>query len=121
LESSFNPEASKIIDDLEGRFSSIRLTLRCLVGIMRRIRTYDEAWNSKDPVSSEKWRMAIKKEFNDMQSRVVWDVISKEEVPRDRRCIKCNWIFEINRNGIFRARLVACGCSQVPGVDFNES
>jgi hypothetical protein len=27
----------------------------------------------------------------------------------------------VKRNGVFRARLVACGCSQVPGVDFTES
>jgi Reverse transcriptase (RNA-dependent DNA polymerase) len=31
------------------------------------------------------------------------------------------WIFKIKRNGIFRARLVACGYSQVPGIDFQES
>ena len=56
-----------------------------------------------------------------MESRNVWDVIRKEEVPKDRRCIKCKWIFKIKRNGVFRARLVACGYSQVPGIDFNES
>ena len=56
-----------------------------------------------------------------MDTKNVWDIISKEEIPEERRCIKCKWIFKIKRNGIFRARLVACGYSQVPGVDFNES
>jgi Reverse transcriptase (RNA-dependent DNA polymerase) len=54
-----------------------------------------------------------------MESRNVWDAISKEEVPKDRRCIKCKWI--IKRNGVFRARLVACGYSQMPGIDFSKS
>jgi Reverse transcriptase (RNA-dependent DNA polymerase) len=35
--------------------------------------------------------------------------------------VKNKWIFKIKRNGIFRARLVACGYSQVPGIDFQES
>jgi hypothetical protein len=32
----------------------------------------------------------------------------------------CKWIFEIKRNGIVCSRLVACGYSQIPGVDFTE-
>jgi hypothetical protein len=36
-------------------------------------------------------------------------------------CIENKWVFKIKRNGIFHARLVACGYSQVPGVDFQES
>jgi hypothetical protein len=30
-------------------------------------------------------------------------------------------MFKIKRNGMFRAQLVACGYSQVPGVNFQES
>jgi hypothetical protein len=47
--------------------------------------------------------------------------MKKEDIPQDRRTIKCKWIFKIKRNGVFRARLVACGYSQIPGVNFNES
>jgi Reverse transcriptase (RNA-dependent DNA polymerase) len=56
-----------------------------------------------------------------MSKKEVWEIIKKENIPKDRRTIKCKWIFKIKRNGIFRARLVACGYSQIPGIDFNES
>ena len=83
--------------------------------------TFNEAWNCVNQADQIKWREAIKKEFNDMNDKMVWSVINKESIPEGRRCIKCKWIFKIKRNGVFRARLVACGYSQVPGVDFNES
>jgi hypothetical protein len=47
--------------------------------------------------------------------------MKKEDISQDRRTIKCKWIFKIKRNGVFRARLVACGYSQFPRVDFNEN
>ena len=39
-------------------------------------------------------------------------------MPPDRRCVNTKWLFNIKRNVIFRARLVACGYSQIAGVDY---
>jgi Reverse transcriptase (RNA-dependent DNA polymerase) len=65
--------------------------------------------------------VAIIKELGEMENKKVWEIIYKEDVPDGRRTIKCKWIFKIKRNAVFGARLVACGYSQVPGIDFNES
>ena len=50
----------------------------------------------------------------------VWKKVPRSTMGANRRCVKHKWVFEIKRSGIFRARLAACGYSQVPGVDFTE-
>ena len=45
----------------------------------------------------------------------------RSEVPHDRRCVKNKWVFKIKRNGVHRARLVACGYSQIAGVNFTDN
>lgn len=84
-------------------------------------KTFQEAWNHPDPKQRAMWREAIRKEFHDMIKRKVWRRVKKSSIPSNRRCVKCKWVFKIKRNGVFRARLVACGYSQIPGVDFSES
>jgi hypothetical protein len=56
-----------------------------------------------------------------MDKQQVWEIIKKEDIPENRRTIKCKCIFKIKRNGILRARFVACDYSQILGIDFNES
>jgi len=83
-------------------------------------KTFKEAWDHPDEEQKKKWREAINKGFKDMNDRNIWTIIKKSNMPPERRCVKNKWIFKIKRNGIFRARLVACGCSQIPGVDHDE-
>jgi Reverse transcriptase (RNA-dependent DNA polymerase) len=124
LESSFNPEASKIVKDIElGRDIILDQANIALFSGNFQLEpsTLDQAWNHADPKDQDNWRNVIKKELIDMESKKVWEVIKKEGIPEGRRTIKNKWIFKIKRNGVFRARLVACGYSQVPGIVFNES
>jgi hypothetical protein len=81
---------------------------------------FNEAYNYLEPDSRVKWRVAICKEFEDMKNKGEWGVIPKKNISEGRRCVKTKWVFKIKRNGIFRAILVVCGFSQVPGIDFTE-
>ena len=82
--------------------------------------SFDEAWNHPDPFQRERWREGIRKEFTKMNQKQVWRKIKRESMEPGRRCVKHKWVFDIKRSGTFRARLVACGYSQVPGQDFNQ-
>ena len=84
-------------------------------------RTFQEAWHHPDEEIRQFWREAIRKEFRSMIKRGVWRVMKKTNIGADRKCIKCKWVFNIKRNGTYRARLVACGYSQIAGVDFTEN
>ena len=54
-----------------------------------------------------------------MLKNKVWDLEGIDKLPPERKGIGCKWVFAIKRNGVYRARLVAKGYDQIPGVDFN--
>ena len=84
--------------------------------------SYNEAWNHPDRRFIERWKIGIKKELKSLVDvRKVWRVVKRASIPKGRRLVKSKWIFDIKRNGLFKVRLVACGYSQIPGVDFTES
>jgi Reverse transcriptase (RNA-dependent DNA polymerase) len=47
--------------------------------------------------------------------------IKQSQTQPGRVCIKYKWVFDVKRDGTFHTRLVACGYSQVLGVDFQKS
>ena len=84
-------------------------------------KTFQEAWHS--PVEEERnnWQIAIRKGIKSMISRGVWRKIDKVKIPENRRLIGNKWVFKIKRDGTYRARLVALGYSQIPGVDYTDN
>jgi hypothetical protein len=47
------------------------------------------------------WRIPFNKELGEMKNKKVWEIINTEDVPEERRTIKCKWVFKIKRNGMF--------------------
>ena len=84
-------------------------------------KSYKEAWDHPDPKMRAQWRKAFQKELGSMEKQKVWKVIKKKDMPKGRRCVRSKWVFDIKRNGMFKVRLVACGYTQIPGVDFTDS
>ena len=82
---------------------------------------FKDAWDHPVEEDKEKWRAAIRKEFQDMIKNKVWKKYRKENVPSNRRIIGHKWVFKVKGNGVFRARLCAIGYSQVAGVDFTDN
>jgi hypothetical protein len=70
----------------------------------------------------DNWKIAIDKEYNSLIENNTWELITP---PPGTSVIKSRWTFKIKpatrtREKIFKARFVAKGFSQVPGVDYNQ-
>jgi len=81
--------------------------------------TYDEALRRPD---RDHWLAAMHKEMNLMSEMNVYELVS---LPEGRKAIGCRWVLEFKEDlkggPVFKARLVAQGFSQIPGVDFGKT
>ena len=86
----------------------------------------DTNLSAKDALSgsdSIKWRKAMEEEMKALLKNGTWTLV---EPPKDRQIIGSKWVLRIKRdsNGNpirFKARVVARGFSQVPGLDFQDT
>ena len=83
-------------------------------------KTVSEALNSK---YKNQWIKAMEEEIQSLSKNVTWKLVKK---PDDCKPIGCKWVFTIKRDQCgnlekFKARLVALGCSQIPGVNYSET
>jgi hypothetical protein len=81
-------------------------------------KSYKEAMASEH---KHEWHHAVNVELANMAKHKVWKIVKKDSMPTDRRLIGSRWVFKKKGNGVYRARLVAKGFTQIPGVDFSEN
>ena len=81
--------------------------------------SYLEAVNS--PQATE-WKMAMDEEFNSLIENETFILTS---VPQNREILGGKWVYTVksgrNNEETFKARYVANGYSQIPGVDYHET
>jgi hypothetical protein len=81
LESSCNLDSTRIIDDIEQARNIIldQAKIALFSGATQfEPKNFEQAWNHNEANDQEKWRMAIKKEFNDMNTKKVWEPIRRK-------------------------------------------
>ncbi|KAL0455149.1 UNVERIFIED_CONTAM: Retrovirus-related Pol polyprotein from transposon TNT 1-94 [Sesamum latifolium] len=74
-------------------------------------------------IDSDKWLEAMKSEIDSMGSNQVWTLV---DPPKGARPVECKWVYKrkLGADGevtAFKAKLVAKGYTQRPGVDFEET
>ena len=82
--------------------------------------TYDQVLRSK---YKDDWMRAMESEIQSLTKHDTWTL---QDLPSNNRSIGCKWIFRIKRkpNGEivkFKARLIAKGFTQRPGINYFES
>lgn len=82
--------------------------------------TYAQALSSPD---SHHWKAAMQQELQSLQDCNTWSLVP---LPSNKHCIGGKWVFKLKYKSDgtidrFKARFVAKGFSQVPGLDFGDT
>ena len=82
--------------------------------------SYDQCMSSSDASS---WKEAMKNEVDALNENDTWKLVS---MPKDRKVVGGKWVYKIKRDSKgqiekYKARYVAQGFSQIPGLEYKET
>jgi hypothetical protein len=95
-------------------------------GMASSVRVPDDPANYAEAIQSPeaaKWKAAIQVEYDSLMKNETWHLVP---LPPGRDPVKCKWIYCITTNSDgsvarYKARLVAQGCTQTYGVDYDQN
>ena len=77
--------------------------------------------DAASPVDAPKWSTAEHDEFANHVDKKSFRKADRSTMPRDRRLVNFTWAYKVKRTGRLKARLCVQGCTQIPGVDFDQT
>ena len=82
-----------------------------------------EPENYEEAIKHDVWKKAMEEEIRIIEKNNTWELVA---IPREREVVSLKWIYKIklNQEGDIqkhKARLVARGFTQKPGIDFYET
>ena len=67
---------------------------------------------------ADNWQAACQYEMDAMAKNKVWVLVY---LPPGRKAVKSRWVFRCKVDLRYRARVVAKGFTQIPGLDYDET
>lgn len=98
----------------------VDFSLLCQSYVLDEPQSYEDAINSPQ---KDEWLEAMKCEYNSLIENGVWMLVER---PLNKNIIKTKWVFKVKQDTSgnfdkYKARLVARGFTQRPGVDYNQT
>ena len=67
------------------------------------------------------WISAEEAELKNHSDNKSFTYLDRSALPNGRKLVRMTWVYKRKRSGKLKARLCVQGCSQVPGVDYNQT
>src|SRR6267154_2752413 len=77
--------------------------------------TYKEAMRAAD---TEEWTVACEYEMDALSKNDTWELV---KLSPGRKAVKSKWVFKLEIDGRYCARVVAKGFTQIPNIDYDET
>ena len=93
----------------------------CLAALTSRSST--DPPNRKAAMREDKvgWGEAEESEYHNHLSNESFEYIDRSQLPTGRKLVKFTWAYKRKRSGKQKARLCVQGCTQVPGIDYDQT
>jgi hypothetical protein len=109
---------NQVLPDHEKEYAMLNAAFNSVAGFDNGSDTPKTYRDVLEHANQKGWWDSMKKEFLEMETKGVWEIVLMSSMPPGRKIIGNRWVYNEKDYGTLRSGTVAQGFSQVPGQDF---